>query len=81
MTKSREEINRDIRDICYFIDHVKKLPFRISLIKELGYRIGYDVAQSDSAEKKIIIGKKGEYRVQIVPTNKKFPLVTCAIID
>lgn len=75
------EHSRDIRDICYFIDHVKNTDFRISLIKELGYRIGVNVATNKSNEKDIIIGKRGEIRIQIMPKDSKYPLVACAIIE
>lgn len=70
----------DIRDICYFIDHVRNIDFRVSLIKELGYDIGINVATKDCHEKSIMIGKKGEIRIQISQCDSKMPLVKCAII-
>lgn len=73
--------SRDIRDICYFIDHVKEIKFRISLIQELGYNIGFNVATKQCKEKDIIIGKKNEIRLQITPKEKNNPLVACAIIN
>ena len=71
----------DIRDICYFVTHVKNLDLRVSLIASLGYKIGVDVATSHSHEKMISIGKRKEVRVQITPQVKGNPLVKCAIID
>ena len=71
----------DIRDICYFVTHVKNLDLRVSLIESLGYRIGVDVATSYSHEKMISIGKRKEVRVQITPQVKGNPLVKCAIIE
>lgn len=73
--------DRDIRDISYFIDHVKDIELRISAIKQLGYAIGLDCVGSQSAEKNIIKGKKGELRMQIEPTPKNYALVRCAIIN
>ena len=55
MGKKVKNISRDIRDINYFIDHVKEIDFRISLIKELGYKIGVNVATKDCCEKDITI--------------------------
>lgn len=81
MGKKVKDTSRDIRDINYFIDHVKEIDFRISLIKELGYKIGINVATKDCCEKQIIIGKKKEIRIQIEPYTKKIPIVKCAIIE
>ena len=81
MGKKVKDISRDIRDINYFIDHVKEINFRISLIKELGYKIGVNVATKDCCEKDITIGKRKETRIQITPRNPKLPLVVCAIIE
>lgn len=81
MDKKIKKHSIDIRDICYFIDHVKNIDFRASLIKELGYKIGVNVLTKDSHEKMITIGKKGEIRLQISPNENKMPLVKCAIIE
>lgn len=81
MGKKVKDISRDIRDISYFIDHVKEIDFRISLIKELGYKIGVNVATKDCCEKDITIGKRKETRIQIAPKEKHSPLVSCAIIE
>lgn len=81
MRKKVENINRDIRDICYFITHVKEIDFRVSLIKELGYKIGVNAATKDCKEKDITIGKRKETRIQIEPKIKHSPLVRCAIIE
>ena len=81
MGKKVKDISRDIRDINYFIDHVKEINFRISLIKELGYKIGVNVVTKDCGEKDITIGKRKETRIQIEPQNKRSPLVKCAIIE
>jgi hypothetical protein len=71
----------DVRDICYFVTHVKNLDLRVSLIESLGYRIGVDIATSYCHEKMVTIGKRKEVRVQITPKTSKSPLVKCAIID
>jgi hypothetical protein len=81
MSKKVKDISRDIRDINYFIDHVKDIDFRISLIKELGYKIGVNVATKNCYEKDITIGKRKEARIQIMPKEKNSPLVACAIIE
>ena len=82
MGKKNKNFKRDYRDICYFIDHVKDIDFRISLIESLGYKIGVNVVRKGiDAEKSITVGKRNEYRIQISPVMKNSPLVKCAIID
>lgn len=73
-------LKRDIRDIFYFVDHVKNLKLRESALVELGYQIGYNVVTSDSPIKTIIKGKQNEYRIQIEDKIDNYPLVKCAIV-
>ena len=80
MTK-KELYERDYRDIHYFVKHVKNIKLRVDILKQLGYKIGVDVALKDSVEMKIIIGKKNEKRIQIVPKIPKYPIVACVILD
>ena len=70
----------DIRDINYFIDHVKNVDLRVDIIKKLGYKIGVNIVTKNSVEKEITIGKRKEIRVQITPKLSSSPLVKCAII-
>ena len=81
MGKKVKDRSRDIRDICYFIDHVKDINFRISLIKELGYKVGVNVVTNKCREKDITIGKRKETRIQIAPKDKLLPFAACAIIE
>lgn len=81
MGKSKKDFSIDVRDINYFIDHVKNIDLRISLIQELGYKIGFNVATKDCQEKDVITGRKKELRIQIAPKTKSSPLVKCAIIE
>ena len=81
--KKNNNFQRDYRDICYFINHVKNIDYRIDLIKSLGYKIGFNIVKDkkNDKEKTVTIGKRKEYRVQIAPINKKSPLVACAIVE
>lgn len=80
--KKVNNFKRDYRDICYFIDHVKDIDFRISLIRSLGYKIGVNIVKGEEdKEKSITIGKKNEYRIQIAPKLSHSPLVQCAIVE
>lgn len=81
MGKNKKDFSIDIRDINYFIDHVKNVDFRISLIKQLGYKVGVNVVTNDCQEKDITIGKRKEIRIQIAPKLSVSPLVKCAIIE
>jgi len=77
-----ERLKRDYRDICYFVDHVKNIDFRISLIKSLGYKIGVNIVKEGfDKEKTITLGKRKEYRIQIAPVLPHSPLVQCAIVE
>ena len=80
MTK-KELFDRDYRDICYFIDHVKNLELRLSILKYLGYQIGINVVTDNSKEKDIIIGKKKEKRIQITPKFNYAPVAQCLVWD
>lgn len=81
MSKNKKDYSIDIMDINYFIDHVSNIDFRASLISELGYKIGVNVATKDCKEKDITIGKRNELRIQIAPMTHKSPLVKCAIVE
>lgn len=81
MSKTKKAINRDYRDICYFVDHVRDIKLRIDLIKSLGYKIGVNIVKEGDVEKSITVGKRKELRIQIAPVDKRSPLVTCAIVE
>lgn len=81
MSKYKKAINRDYRDICYFVDHVSDIKLRIDLIKSLGYKIGVNIVKEGDVEKTITVGKRKELRIQIAPVDKRSPLVTCAIVE
>lgn len=81
MRKKKNNRDLDIRDICYFVDHVKNYDLRISIIENLGYKLGVNVAKDGCMEKEVTIGKRNELRVQITPKTNKTPLVICAIVE
>ena len=76
----KELFQRDYRDICYFIDHVKDIELRISILKSLGYDIGINVVSGEAKEKDIITGKRGEKRIQITPKFKHAPVAQCVVL-
>jgi hypothetical protein len=81
-SKKNNNFKRDYRDICYFIDHVRDIDFRISLIRSLGYKIGVNIVKEGfDKEKTITLGKRKEYRIQIAPVLPRSPLVQCAIVE
>jgi hypothetical protein len=81
MAKTKKDHAIDIRDINYFVDHVKNIELRTSLIKSLGYKIGVNVTTQGCNEKDITIGKRNEIRIQIAPKSNVSPLVACAIVE
>ena len=72
---------RDLRDVGYFVKHVKNLELRISLLQELGYRIGLNVVTKDSKEMDVTIGKRKEIRIQVTPQLGKTPVAKCVILS
>ena len=84
MNKNAQHRNydRDFKDIEYFIDHVNDIDARVDVLSSLGYRIGVDVVTDETDKvKKVIVGKRGELRVQIAPAEKGIPLTKCVILD
>lgn len=80
MTKKCYE--RDFNDIEYFIDHVNDIKARIDVIEKLGYKIGVDIVTKDTDRvKRVIVGKRGELRIQIAPAPKGLPLAKCVILE
>jgi hypothetical protein len=78
----KKDYTRDFNDIEYFIDHVENIDARIDVLEKLGYKIGVDVVSKDSDKvKKVIVGKRGELRIQIAPAPKGLPLAKCVILD
>ena len=62
----KKDYSRDFNDIEYFIDHVEDVNARVDVLQKLGYKIGVDVvtAKTDII-KKVIVGRKGELRIQV----------------
>jgi hypothetical protein len=77
----KKDYTRDFNDIEYFIDHVSNIDARIDVIQKLGYKIGVDVVTKETDKvKKVIIGKRGEMRIQIAPSPVGIPLAKCVIL-
>jgi hypothetical protein len=78
----KKDYTRDFNDIEYFIDHVHNIDARVDVIKKLGYKIGVDIVTKETDKvKKVIIGKRGEMRIQITPAQKGLPLAKCVILE
>ncbi len=78
----KKDYTRDFNDIEYFIDHVSDIKARIDVLQKLGYKIGVDVVTKETdMVKKVIVGKRGELRIQIAPAEKGLPLAKCVILE
>lgn len=78
----KKDYTRDFNDIEYFIDHVDDLNARVDVLEKMGYKIGFDVVNKDTDRvKKVIVGKRGELRVQITPALRGMPLAKCVILN
>jgi hypothetical protein len=73
--------SRDYRDIGYFVKHVRNIDLRLSLLQELGYRIGLNVLKKGDTEMTITIGKRGERRIQVTGQLSKTPVAKCVILE
>ena len=79
---SKKDYTRDFNDIESFIDHVRNLDARVDVIEKLGYKIGVDIVTKDTDKvKKVVVGKRGELRIQITPAPKGLPIAKCVILD
>ena len=79
--KNDKDFTRDIRDIGYFVKHVKHIGLRVSLLRELGYRIGLNVVTKNNKEMDVTIGKRKETRIQITPQLGVTPVAKCVILE
>lgn len=81
--KKEKDYTRDFKDIEYFIDHVSDITARVDVLQKMGYKIGVDVVKDKTTDvvKKVIVGKKGELRIQITPQLKGVPLAKCVILE
>lgn len=66
--------SQDYKDICYVIDHVSNADIRNSCLEDLGYSIGINMLMSTDIDKPkhVILGKKGEFRVQSIKSINHF---------
>lgn len=77
----KKNFSRDFKDIGYFIDHVNDEYARVDVLEKMGYEIGVDVVTKDTDKLgKVIIGKKGELRIQITNAVKGLPIVKSVIL-
>lgn len=81
MTRDEFRETQDYKDICYMIDHVEDLNARISVLQELGYRIGVNAIKPYNMLKSILIGKDNSFRVQITPRVGNLTFAQCAIVE
>ena len=78
----KKDYTRDFNDIEYFIDHVHNIDARIDVLKKLGYKFGVDIVTKETdVVKKVIVGKRGELRIQVAPALKGLPLAKCIILE
>ena len=73
--------SQDYIDICYMVDHVSNKEVRLSCIEELNYKLGTNMMMEGNQmePKSVIIGRNGEFRVQITKCEDLF--ATCAIVE
>ena len=71
--KFKESI--DYRDICYMIDHIESEDIMLSCLDRLGYKTGINIvlgSESFSKPKSVMIGMRGEFRVQVSECKDSF---------
>lgn len=65
--------SQDFIDISYMIDHVEDIKFRLSLLEELGYKLGTSIVKTDLGVKHISIVLPA--RMPPWTTRKRWPLM------
>lgn len=82
LSKPAKEYLTDFADINWVINHVKDLRARLSVLEQLGYRIGKDpyVDENTTYIKSAKVGKRGEIRIQVSRKLKKCTFVYTAIL-
>ena len=85
MNGKGKNYSTDFMDINWVIDHVKDIKPRIDILKELGYRIGYNLYVNKNKNKNdlksMIIGKRGELRIQVSEKIPGLPFAYCVILE
>lgn len=73
----------DYRVISYFVDSIRSISIRLSILEELGYNIGIQVVQETPIEikKDIIRGKNGKLRMLVTNRIKTTNYAKCIIIE
>lgn len=73
--------SQDYKDLCYMVDHIPAQDIMISCVEDLHYKIGLNILTSKRKNniKDIILGGKGEIRMQLTKTKNKRNV--CAIIE
>jgi hypothetical protein len=82
LSKPAKEYISDFVDINWVINHVKDLKARLSVLEQLGYRIGKDpyIDENTTYVKSAKVGKRGEIRIQVSRKLKHCSFVYCAIL-
>ena len=73
--------SQDFIDICYMIDHISDIEVRISVLEQLGYKIGTLVVNDYLGSKRVFVDKRKMIRMQITSKFKNINLAKCVIIE
>lgn len=73
--------SQDYIDICYMIDHVRDVDVRLSVLEQLGYKVGTIITRNDSNIKDYYIDKQDNIRMQVTNKFNKVNIASCVIIN
>ncbi len=73
--------SQDYIDISYMIDHISNIDVRISVLEQLGYKIGTIIVNDYLGLKNVYVDKRKCIRMQITTKFKNLNLAKCVIIE
>ena len=73
--------SQDYIDISYMVDHISNIDVRISVLEQLGYKIGTIIVNDYLGLKNVYVDKRKWIRMQITTKFKNLNLAKCVIIE
>ena len=73
--------SQDYIDISYMVDHISNIDVRISVLEQLGYKIGTIIVNDYLGLKNVYVDKRKCIWMQITTKFKNLNLAKCVIIE
>lgn len=73
--------SQDYIDISYMVDHISDINVRISVLEQLGYKIGTIITNDYLGSKSVFLDKRNCIRMQITTKFKNLNIAKCVIVE